>query len=183
MNTKLLLAAAVAAIVSFSCTRSGKADVENYSPVEGRIMSRWAAEVSPANAHPEYPRPQLVRKEWKSLNGMWDYAIVPATSSVDEISYEGKILVPFAIESALSGVGKHVPDTCKLVYHTVFEVPGDWDYKTVLLHFDAVDWAAGIRVNGEYVSEHTGGYVPFSVDVSAYLHKGKNDLVVEVLDG
>ena len=83
MNTKLLLAAAVAAIVSFSCTRSGKADVENYSPVEGRIMSRWAAEVSPANAHPEYPRPQLVRKEWKSLNGMWDYAIVPATSSAD----------------------------------------------------------------------------------------------------
>jgi len=182
----LLPALCLLALLLFSCS----GNKEQYAPVEGRIMTRWASSLTPANCWKEYPRPQLVRKEWKDLNGLWDYAVVPSKEGADpaewtpsEInSWDGKILVPFAIESALSGVGKHVGDSCRLVYERLFSVPGKWSGRRTVLHFDAVDWAASVSVNGVTAVTHTGGYVPFSADITDLLVPGENTLRVEVYD-
>ena len=106
-------------------------------------MTRWAREVSPKNAHPEYPRPQLVRTEWLNLNGLWDYAITeqkPEAQSPKPEHWDGQILVPFPVESALSGVMKRVYETNRLWYRRTFTIPRGWRSNLVLLHFGAVDW-------------------------------------------
>ena len=153
-----------------------------WVPAGDHIRTAWADEVSPSNAHPEYPRPQLVRKDWKSLNGLWDYAIVPA--SAPRPAYrDGQILVPFCAESSLSGVGKMVGEKNALWYKTTFEVPADWKER-VLLHFEAVDWSCEPWINGEPLSRHTGGYTAFDYDITPFLTaEGPQELVVKVLDG
>ena len=156
---------------------------DGYAPVGDRIKTRWAAEVGPANAHPEYPRPQMVRQDWQCLNGLWNYAVTPKDAPAPEAVSEGKILVPFAIESALSGVGRHVKGDEALWYETTFTVPKKWKGKRILLHFEAVDWAAEVLVNGRSAGIHTGGYVPFSYDITSMLKKsGAQKLVVRVTD-
>ena len=119
----------------------------DWSPVSGRIMSRWAAEVSPDRVHNEYPRPQMVREDWTCLNGLWDYAIRPKDAPRPE-DWDGKILVPFAAESALSGVAKPVGPDNRLWYHRTFQRPRGTRDKRILLHFGAVDWETSIWVNG-----------------------------------
>ena len=144
-------------------------------------MSPWVEDVNPADVHKEYPRPQMVRGQWMNLNGLWDYAIAPCGSS-DFVS-EGKILVPFAVESALSGVGRRVGDENELWYERTFTLPSSWKGKDVLLHFGAVDWMTDVWVNGYYVGEHKGGYDPFSFNVTPYLNKGGQQIVrVKVYD-
>src|SRR5690242_2763088 len=103
------------------------ADPPNHTwhPANGPLLTRWASAVSPANAHPEYPRPQLVRKDWLNLNGLWDYAVV-ARDAAQPSAFDGQILVPFPIESALSGVMKPVGDERRLWYHRTFQVPKSW---------------------------------------------------------
>ena len=153
-----------------------------WEPAGERIRTAWADEVSRENAHPEYPRPQLVRKDWKCLNGLWDYAIVPA-SSCRPAYRDGQILVPFCAESSLSGVGLMVGEANALWYKTSFEVPGSWKER-VLLHFDAVDWMAQVWLNGQELGVHTGGYTAFSYDITDFLAaNGPQELIVKVLDG
>ena len=154
----------------------------DWKPVEGKIMTRWAAQVSPQNVWPEYPRPQMVRKDWQNLNGLWDYAITSRSESVPS-QYDGQILVPFAIESALSGVGKTVGPENILWYRRTFSLPQSWAGRRVLLHFGAVDWEATVWVNGKQIGSHRGGYDPFVFDITDALRQGSSqELLVRVWD-
>ena len=151
-----------------------------WTPGDG-LKTRWASEVDPAGPLPEYPRPQLVRSDWQNLNGLWDYAILPV--GTDYAKPDGEILVPFCAESALSGVQRHVGADNALWYERTFTVPRKWKGRDVLLHFGAVDWKAEVWVNGTKVGEHTGGYTPFSFNITAALRKsGKQVLRVRVWD-
>ena len=153
-----------------------------WKPVEGKIKTRWAEQVNPDNVLPEYPRPIMERAEWKNLNGLWEYAIIEKGSHTPT-SFDGQILVPFAVESSLSGVGKRVGESKELVYRRTFDVPSAWKGKKVLLHFGAVDWKADVWVNGIKVGSHTGGFTPFSFDITGALQsKGDNTLLVKVWD-
>lgn len=147
-----------------------------------KIKSSWAAQVDPANVLPEYPRPQLVRAAWQNLNGLWDYAIT-ARDLAAPAAFDGKILVPFCAESALSGVMREVKANQELWYQRNFTVPSAWKGQNVLLHFGAVDWKAQVYVNDIFVGEHRGGYVPFSFDITACLNGAKEQkLSVRVYD-
>jgi hypothetical protein len=171
-----------------------------WSPKQAALMTRWSKEVSPEKVHPEYPRPQMVREKWVNLNGLWDYAIVatPASRpggvgpgfdfSDKPDRWDGKILVPFPVESALSGVMQSVGPDKALWYKRSFEIPKSiaWNGKRVLLHFGAVDWETTVWVNGFKVGEHRGGYDPFSFDITDALFTRKSpteEIVVRVWDG
>lgn len=154
----------------------------DWSPVEGQLLTRWAQQVSPETPLPEYPRPQLQRESWVNLNGLWDYSITDR-SALDAGEAQGRILVPFAIESALSGVKKAVSPEQALWYERSFEVPSDWDGQRVMLNFGAVDWEAAVFVNGVRVGEHRGGYTPFSFDITEALRgQGSQELKLRVWD-
>ncbi len=153
-----------------------------WAPVQGRIMTRWAAEVRPDLVLPEYPRPQLVRARWLNLNGLWDYAIAAKDASRPK-DWDGRILVPFAVESALSGVGKPVGSAKALWYRRTFAVARDWRGGRILLHFGAVDWECTIWVNGLEAGTHRGGYEPFTFDITEALKRGtKQEIVLRVFD-
>ena len=138
---------------------------QEWAPVGENIRTTWADQLDPANPLPAYPRPQMVRQDWMNLNGLWNYAITDAFA--ESFDVQGKILVPFAIESSLSGVGKRVSKGEALWYEREFTVPKKWKGRNVLLHFGAVDWQAEVYVNGVLVGEHKGGYDPFSFDVTS----------------
>ena len=167
----------IAAILAVAGTLSA----QQWAPAGDKIKTKWAEEVSPTNAHPEYPRPQMVRSEWQSLNGLWDYAITPK-SEPKPAKFDGKILVPFAVESSLSGVGRKVTPDDALWYKTTFTVPSAWKGKRLMLNFDAVDWKTVVYVNDIQIGSHTGGYTHFSFDVTPYLKSGANSLVLKVED-
>ena len=153
-----------------------------WKPAGQRLMTRWAKDVTPENAHREYPRPQMVRKDWLNLNGLWDYAIRPGSAPGPK-AFDGKILVPFGVESALSGVSKRVGKGKRLWYRRTFTVPAGWRGRRVLLHFGAVDWEAEVQVNGKAVGTHRGGYDPFSFDVTGALKpSGPQEITVSVAD-
>ncbi|MDB6123103.1 MAG: hypothetical protein JWQ71_2096 [Pedosphaera sp.] len=153
-----------------------------WSPRKTPLMTRWAVEVNPTNAHPEYPRPQLTRSNWLSLNGLWQYAILPE-SSYRPTNFQGQILVPFPIESALSGVMQGLKETNSLWYLRRVIIPAAWRGKRVRLHFGAVDWQARVMVNGKGVGQHRGGYDHFSFDITDQLRwDGEEEIVVEVTD-
>src|SRR5439155_30647 len=155
---------------------------DNWQPAKGPLTTRWAKDVSPKNAHPEYPRPQMVRKDWQNLNGLWDYAIRPKTESQPS-TFDGKILVPFPIESALSGVRKPVGEESRLWYRRSFTVPKGWSGQRVLLQFGAVDWEAMVFVNGKELGSHRGGYDAFSLDITGALKpSGPQEIVVSAWD-
>ncbi len=160
----------------FSCSQ----EKDTWAPLQDHILSPWAQEVNPANPLPEYPRPQLTREDWLSLNGLWDYAIGP--KDAERPQPEGKILVPFAVESALSGVGRHITADEALWYSTSFRVPREWKGRQLWLNFQAVDWSTEVWVNGQHVGLHTGGYTAFSFNITPYLKAGRQELVVKVLD-
>lgn len=152
-----------------------------WKPVEGRISTQWSEQVNPDNVLPEYPRPIMERTEWKNLNGLWDYAIIEKGKHTPSV-FDGKILVPFAVESSLSGVGKTVGVEKELVYRRSFDVPSSWKGKRVLLHFGAVDWRTDVWVNDVKVGSHTGGFTPFSFDITEALQGKNNTLMVKVWD-
>lgn len=152
-----------------------------WKPVEGRISTQWSEQVNPDNVLPEYPRPIMERTEWKNLNGLWDYAIIEKGKHSPSV-FDGKILVPFAVESSLSGVAKTVGAEKELVYRRSFDVPSSWKGKKVLLHFGAVDWKTDVWVNDVKVGSHTGGFTPFSFDITEALQGKNNTLLVKVWD-
>ncbi|MEJ5962196.1 glycoside hydrolase family 2 protein [Pedobacter immunditicola] len=155
-----------------------------WKPVEGTILTPWATKVSPEKPHPEYPRPQLVRTDnWQNLNGLWQYQLT-AKEKVDiPTKFEGQLLVPFAIESSLSGVGKRVGKDQLLWYKKTLEISKKLLNKRLLLHFGAVDWECTVFVNGKNIGMHKGGFDPFSFDITPYLKKGnKQEIAVRVFD-
>lgn len=154
----------------------------SWQPVGDRIMTPWGESLDPLSVHQEYPRPQMTRPEWKNLNGMWNYAVTSADAA-DSDCLDGQILVPFAIESALSGVGRTVSENEALWYQREFTVPSKWKNDRIMLNFGAVDWYAQVYVDGKFVGEHKGGYSPFSLDITDALASGrKHELKVKVLD-
>ncbi|MCW5940866.1 MAG: hypothetical protein KIS66_01455 [Fimbriimonadaceae bacterium] len=163
------------------CAALGLAMADDWKPVPGRIMTRWAAQVRPEAPLPEHPRPQLVREKWRSLNGLWDYAIRPPATPPND-AYDGKILVPYPVESALSGVGRAVGPGDLLVYRRTFDLPKGWEDDRTLLHFGAVDWEARVLLNGREVGRHTGGYDPFTFDLTPFLTSGPQTIEVRVTD-
>lgn len=173
-HMKILLA-----VMLFASLGCGTASA--WNPAGERIKTAWGEQLNPDNVLPEYPRPIMERDEWQNLNGLWDYAITPKGAPAPA-EYEGEILVPFAVESSLSGVGKTVGEKQELWYRRTFEVPAKWRGKRILLHFGGVDWKSDVWVNDVKAGTHTGGFAPFSLDITAALRKGGNTLVVRVWD-
>jgi beta-galactosidase/beta-glucuronidase len=167
-----------AAVLAVSCDAQPPID---WKPVGGKIMTTWGENLDPSNVHPEYPRPQLVRSEWMNFNGFWQLEVADRGTSENSV-YSGPILVPFAVESALSGVGVTVGKEREMTYTRTFKVPRKWRGQRVMLNFGAVDWQADVFVNDVEVGSHTGGYTPFSFDVTDALKSGENTLTVKVWD-
>ena len=163
------------------CLMISQLTMAQYKPAGDSLKTRWAAEVTPENVWQEYPRPQMERTEWLNLNGLWDYAMLPKGQWVNK-NFDGKILVPFCIESSLSGVQKYVGKDNELWYQREFEVPSKWNGKRIMLNFGAVDWKCDVWVNDIKVGSHTGGYTPFSIDITQALKKKGNTLKVRVWD-
>ena len=157
------------------------ASAQTWKPAPVTLRTTWGEKVTPDNAWREYPRPQFVRQHWENLNGLWDYAIAPQTAPAPS-KFEGRILVPYAIESSLSGVGKPLLPDQRLWERRTFEVPADWKGQRVLLHFGAVDDQCAVWINGGLAGMHTGGFDPFTFDITAFLHPGSNELLVGVTD-
>ncbi|MCO5234622.1 MAG: beta-galactosidase [Chitinophagaceae bacterium] len=156
----------------------------SWQPVPGKIATEWATQVDPANPLPEYPRPQLTRKSWMNLNGLWQYTIIPrGSATAAPAQFDGNILVPFAVESSLSGVGKTVGKENELWYKRTVKIPSAFRKGRVFLHFGAVDWECVVYINGKEVGAHQGGYDPFSFDISEALDKGvQQEIAVRVWD-
>ena len=158
----------------------------DWAPVSGHLMTRWAGDLNPQAPLPEYPRPQMQRDDWENLNGLWDYAVCDRAAGGDTRvpgTWDGRILVPFAIESALSGVKKPLAPEQQLWYRRTFRSPALSDGKRLLLHFGAVDWEAKVSVNGRSVGEHRGGYDAFTCDITDAVKPGaENELIVSVFD-
>lgn len=154
-----------------------------WSMRQNNLLTDWGKQVTPDNAWQEYPRPQLERAEWKNLNGLWDYAVVPNSQDIKPKSWDGQILVPFSIETQLSGVGREVSDKESIWYRRSFEVPTTWKGKSLLLHFESSDFETMVWLNGKFLGSHRGGYDPFEFDISkAILGSNTQELVVKVFD-
>lgn len=176
MNTKKIIAVAAMALLIGSQQAGAQ-----WKPVGDKIKTAWVEKVNPKMPWNVYPRPQLKRTQWVNLNGLWNYAIKDLQSS-EPASFDGKILVPYPIESSLSGVGKTLTKESILWYNRTFTIPSAWKGKNVKLNFGAVDWKAEVFVNGVSVGNHTGGFAPFSMDITSALKPGSNKLSVKVFD-
>ena len=152
-----------------------------WKPAGDHIKTIWADKIDVNHVLPEYPRPIMERQDWSNLNGLWSYAVRPEGENCP-VKFDGSILVPFAIESSLSGVQKGLKDNEELWYSRSFKTPGNWKGKKILIHFGAVDWKTDVWVNDVKIGMHTGGYSAFSFDITAALKKGDNKLVVKVWD-
>jgi hypothetical protein len=177
---------AVVAVVSAVVMTAGTATAapSEWQPGKPRLTTPWTHQVSPANALPEYPRPQLVRKQWQNLNGLWEFAAAAAGEAPPVgARLAEKILVPYPTESALSGIQRHEDH---MWYRRTFTVPKDWKVgkeNTLKLNFGAVDYKTQVYVNGKQVATHQGGFGAFSVDVTSALKpKGEQELIVGVED-
>ena len=153
-----------------------------WTKKQAPLMTRWSSLVDPQAPHPEYPRPQLVRTEWLNLNGVWEYQPGNAAGEATPFgqTLSGTILVPYPVESALSGVMEHHD---RLWYRRSLTIPAAWRNKQVILHFGAVDYEAEVYVNGHSIGRHSGGYDAFSFDITPFLHGRKqHELIVRVFD-
>lgn len=154
---------------------------EAWKPVPGHLMSKWAKEVTPENVHQEYPRPMMVRDNWQNLNGLWDFTF--SRQDRNHNGYDRKILVPFPIESALSGVKETVGSLKRSWYKRTFNLENKSANNRVLLHFGAVDWESFVYINDKLAGSHYGGYDPFSFDITNYLNEdGEQEIEVIVWD-
>jgi beta-galactosidase/beta-glucuronidase len=168
-----------ATVILFLCL--GLSLSAQWKPAGEKIKTEWANKVDPNHVLPEYPRPIMERKEWKNLNGLWNYAIQEVGKSAPA-KYDGQILVPFAVESSLSGVMKEVGAKKELWYNTSFTIESNWKSQNILLHFGAVDWKTEVWLNGVKIGSHTGGYTPFSFDITPFITGKTQQLTVKVWD-
>ena len=178
----LMLVLAMTAATSLAAEA---ADNAAWAPVGGHITTEWAQKINTTDGGwAVYPRPLLERKNWQNLNGLWQLAIVPLEADALQAKPTTQILVPYCVESALGGVGQRLDAEHALVYKRSFRVPGSWrkNGQHVMLNFGAVDWDATVLVNGREVGRHTGGYTPFSIDITQALQGKDNELVVRVAD-
>ncbi|MDR1010964.1 MAG: hypothetical protein LBM04_07520 [Opitutaceae bacterium] len=158
------------------------ASAQDETKSDSPMLTPWAADAQAGHGWQEYPRPQMTRDTWQNLNGPWDYAITPIAAPAPK-NYEGKIRVPYPVESVLSGVTRSLKPGQRLWYHRTFSIPSEWNGQRVLLHFGAVDWETHIQVNGAPAGSHRGGFDPFSLDITPYLKAGgEQDIVVCVSD-
>lgn len=162
-------------------TRSDNSTYPDWHSVKGQLLTRWSEDVNPSNPWPEYPRPQMQRDNWQNLNGLWEYAILPKDLE-QPVAFTGQILVPFPIESALSGVKQALKPDQKLWYHRKFEIEEEWQGKCVKLNFGAVDWETEVYINNNKIGTHRGGFCPFSYDIIQALRAGTNDLLISAWD-
>lgn len=149
--------------------------------VAQNLKTLWTDKVNPQYVLPEYPRPMMTRNEWQNLNGKWNYAIT-LEDAVAPTSFDGEILVPYPLESKLSGVQKHLRRGDALWYERTFSIPSTWNGKNIILHFGAVDHESWVYVNGKLVATHVGGYAAFECDITAALKAGENRLTLKVRD-
>ncbi|MFA6127645.1 MAG: PA14 domain-containing protein [Bacteroidales bacterium] len=163
-------------------TQCKNPDHEGWKPQSGPLKTQWSADVAPGKTWTGYPRPQMQRKNWENLNGLWDYAITDSAAGIP-VSWDGKILVPYPVESALSGVMKRVSAQDKIWYQRTLDVPAHLRSKRILLNFEAIDWEARIFIDGEEVGMHRGGYDPFTVDITSHVKPGiKHKLTISAWD-
>mgnify|MGYP000102834915 FL=1 len=156
---------------------------QNWAPVPGQIMTNWANDVTPENVWKEYPRPQMVRTDWLNLNGLWDFEITERDTNKIAINYARKILVPFCVESALSGIKETITGKQQMMYRRFFSIPSHWNQKHLILHFEAVDYETKVWVDGKYVGIHKGGYDHFQFDIAGFLNKDeKHEIKLVVWD-
>ena len=172
MKSKLLL---LLLVFAFCCPAIA------WEMKQGPLMTRWASQIDTDNPFPDYPRPQMVRDQWMNLNGIWQFqAGSNGEAAPIGQNLSDEILVPFAMESAISGVMEHHERSW---YRRTFEVPAGWSDKNIILHLDAVDWESEIFVNGSSVAVHQGGYDPIILDITPYLNaNGPQELIVRVYD-
>ncbi len=151
-----------------------------FAPKTPPLTTPWTNQVSTTNPLPEYPRPQLTRPDWQSLNGIWQFAAAPniSTPPVNTTLAE-EVLVPYPIESALSGIMRHEDF---MYYRRTFTVPAGWAGRNVQLNFGAVDWQSKVWINGTLMGTHEGGYDKFSYDITGALRSGANEVIVGVWD-
>jgi hypothetical protein len=150
-------------------------------PFMSELITKWGEEVTPENAWTEYPRPQLRRDHWSNLNGQWDYAITAIEQDQTPSEWNGKILVPYCLESKLGGVQRLLDATEALWYRRAIDAKKS-DGKRLMLNFEAVDYRCEVFVNGKSVGTHVGGNTPFSFDISGAIKDGENELIVRVED-
>ena len=165
----------------FLFTSTSLQSQSKWKPAYSPMTTPWTDKVSPENALPEYPRPQMTRDKWLNLNGEWDFVLMEQAQN--EVKQKGKILVPYPVESALSGIKTTVKPTHLMSYNRTFTLPEEWAGQRILLHFGAVDYQTTVYVNTKKVGEHTGGYDPFSFDITEYLIDNvPQQLTVQVTD-
>ncbi len=155
-------------LISVNCTR--KQEI-NWKIAENPILTEWANDVDPLKPWLVYPRPDMVRKNWICLNGLWDYSIT--AKDIKPEKWDGSILVPYPVESALSGVKKRVSETENLWYRRSFKIPSAWKSNKILLNFEACDWETTVWIDGEEAGKHRGGYDPFTFDITGFLKDQK----------
>lgn len=168
----LLLILACASLSSFA---------SDWKPAENTMLTPWGEKVTPDNAWRDYPRPQMVRENWTNLNGLWKFAVTKNTAARPS-EWESEILVPFALETPLSGVGRRLEPSEVIWYHHEFNLkaaPKD----RLLLNFEGVDYKCMVWVNGEMVGDHIGGNLPFGFDITDAAKRGKNSIELRVVDG
>jgi hypothetical protein len=176
----LLIIALIIILKNFNSKE--KKEDEKWSAKGDKIKTEWGEKLNPKEVWKEYPRPQLQRKEWLNLNGLWNYSITKKNDIRPE-KYDGKILVPFPLESSLSGVMKNLTENEVLWYSKEFELRNEWKGNKILLNFGAIDWKSEIYINYKKVGEHEGGFTPFSLDITNYIkYDEKNNLIVKVFD-
>ena len=156
-------------------------NAQQWQPAGNKIKTAWAEKIDTSDPLPEYPRPQLAREQWINLNGLWNFTIVEKNSNKPE-TFDGNILVPYPVESALSGVQERVGENRELWYKRSFTVPAAWKDKNIVLNFGAVDWQADVWINDIKVGSHKGGYTPFSFNITPFLVKGEQKLLVKAWD-